>query len=321
MTIPDEAVRAAQEATEGGFGITDDYMRAALTAALPFLQGVKVKELEWEKDDDGIRDRAQTVVGWYFISNPKEGQYNLLFDNEEMTALFAIYDNLETAKSAAQADYEARILSAIDIGNPITAPSPRAQALEEGRRLYGPFGHLTGDRNLSEDTWEVYDEPAATTGNIFSMPLYSLSDPFNEIGLDVDDRASNKNNVDWRDKYNREVLGLNNEGDPIGGDPAYGLKHSVTDLEKEVERLRALSQPVADGWLPIETAPKDGTEFIGWDGKWPFRCSSGKQYVLYPHMEGGPTYRDVWDGHYYDSLTIERPTHWRPLPASPGASE
>lgn len=86
--------------------------------------------------------------------------------------------------------------------------------------------------------------------------------------------------------------------------------------------LRALSsQPVADGWLPIESAPKDGTEFIGWDGKWPFRCSAGKKYELYPHMDGGPTYRDVWDGHYYDSLTIEHPTHWRPLPASPGASE
>lgn len=75
-----------------------------------------------------------------------------------------------------------------------------------------------------------------------------------------------------------------------------------------------------DGWLPIETAPKDGTEFIGWDGKWPFRCSAGKKYELYPHMDGGPTYRDVWDGHYYDSLTIEHPTHWRPLPASPEVS-
>ncbi|MBC2887237.1 DUF551 domain-containing protein [Ochrobactrum sp. CM-21-5] len=74
---------------------------------------------------------------------------------------------------------------------------------------------------------------------------------------------------------------------------------------------------VADGWLPIETAPKDGTEFIGWDGKWPFRCSAGKKYELYPHMDGGPTYRDVWDGHYYDSLTIEHPTHWRPLPSAP----
>ncbi|MCX2699356.1 hypothetical protein [Ochrobactrum chromiisoli] len=96
--------------------------------------------------------------------------------------------------------------------------------------------------------------------------------------------------------------------------------------------IRALSQPVADhvadagkmvadGWLPIETAPKDGTEFIGWDGKRPFRCSNTKHYVKYPHEEGGPTYRNVWSGHYYDSIMPENPTHWRPLPASPGAPE
>ena len=71
-------------------------------------------------------------------------------------------------------------------------------------------------------------------------------------------------------------------------------------------------------WQPIETAPKDGTHFIGWDGKRPFRCSAGKHYVLYPHQDGGPTYRDVWNGHYYDSIMPENPTHWQPLPPPSG---
>ncbi|WP_421565610.1 hypothetical protein [Ochrobactrum sp. EDr1-4] len=79
MTIPEKALRAAQEATEGGFGITDDYMRRALTAALPFLQWLpssraqaleeaaqicdaenarRTKQYEeWPKDDFAQRER------------------------------------------------------------------------------------------------------------------------------------------------------------------------------------------------------------------------------------------------------------------------
>jgi hypothetical protein len=45
---------------------------------------------------------------------------------------------------------------------------------------------------------------------------------------------------EWRDRYNREVLGLNNEGDPIGGDPPRGLKHRCEWAETEVLRLRGL---------------------------------------------------------------------------------
>lgn len=33
----------------------------------------------------------------------------------------------------------------------------------------------------------------------------------------------------WEDRYNRDVLGLNNEGDPIGGDPPRGLKRMAQD--------------------------------------------------------------------------------------------
>lgn len=70
-------------------------------------------------------------------------------------------------------------------------------------------------------------------------------------------------------------------------------------------------------WETIETAPKDGTAFIGWDGKRPFLCRAGKHYVKYPHEVGGPTFRDVWNGDYYDSIMTVNPTHWMPLPTPP----
>lgn len=85
----------------------------------------------------------------------------------------------------------------------------------------------------------------------------------------------------------------------------------------QATREQAVRECAENGWQPIETAPKDGTHFIGWDGKRPFRCSAGRRYVLYPHQEGGPTYQDIWDGHYYDSLMQENPTHWQPLPTPP----
>lgn len=43
--------------------------------------------------------------------------------------------------------------------------------------------------------------------------------------------------VDWKERYMREVEGLNNEGDPIGGDPPSGLRHQVEMLKKMVIAL------------------------------------------------------------------------------------
>ena len=47
----------------------------------------------------------------------------------------------------------------------------------------------------------------------------------------------------WRDLYNRDVEGLNNEGDPIGGDPPRGMRYYVEYFRKENERLRSLLPP------------------------------------------------------------------------------
>lgn len=129
MNIPDEAVQAASKRIDDYYDtpncVGETAVRHALTAALPFMQGVKVTDLQW------FDCAAQTPFGDYTI------QFD---DDEEMHetpyCLGSPSDNLghysdeEAAKSAAQADYEARVLSAIEV-----TPSPRAQALEEERAL------------------------------------------------------------------------------------------------------------------------------------------------------------------------------------------
>ncbi|MEN5297507.1 hypothetical protein ABE530_04020 [Brucella sp. TWI559] len=99
-----------------------------LTAAMPFLTGVKVKALNWTKPPlSETLSRCETEFGTYRTwthdeANGKwfwsvEGGYNEVGGSAKDEA---------AAKAAAQADYEARTLSAIEF-----APSQRAQALEK----------------------------------------------------------------------------------------------------------------------------------------------------------------------------------------------
>ncbi|NYD84401.1 hypothetical protein [Brucella intermedia] len=98
-------------------------MRAALTAALPHLpQGVGVKKLEWQQDGAG-NHRAETPFGNEFVqkwTDIRDG--NISYEHEG-----AYFETVEAAKAAAQADYEARILSALE------PSAARKLALEEIR--------------------------------------------------------------------------------------------------------------------------------------------------------------------------------------------
>jgi len=106
--------------------------------------------------------------------------------------------------------------------------------------------------------------------------------------------------LQWADRYNREVLGVNNEGDAIGGEPAFGLKHKVEKLQARIAQL-------SDGWVKSkERLPES-------DGFYLVFCSMhGKCIPIVMRFV-------VNLGWYSHELTIMYSgiTHWMPLPPAP----
>lgn len=66
-------------------------------------------------------------------------------------------------------------------------------------------------------------------------------------------------------------------------------------------------RPREDAWQPIESAPKDGTQFLGFVPSY-YRGQGGHALVLW------------LDGEWYDAKAwTVTPTHWMPLPATPSS--
>ena len=85
------------------------------------------------------------------------------------------------------------------------------------------------------------------------------------------------------------------------------MTNSPTNLEN-AERAEM------GGWRPIETAPKDGTEYL-------LITKDGRQYVGGYRLGtfGEPQLHEVaW--RCSSSGRFSNPTHWQPLPAAPGES-
>lgn len=73
--------------------------------------GVRVKPLEW--DNNGVpHTKAVSAVGLYTINVTSGHRYQL---NRNYTTPGSFFDTIEQAKAAAQADYERRILSTLDL--------------------------------------------------------------------------------------------------------------------------------------------------------------------------------------------------------------
>lgn len=91
------------------------------------------------------------------------------------------------------------------------------------------------------------------------------------------------------------------------------LYKEILELDKEVSKLRAAHAHAIDtspGWLPIESAPKDGTRVLI---KADCTVVAGWQNV-FDDTFGWVVINDVW-------VPEHIATHWQPLPAAPSTKE
>lgn len=102
---------------------------------------------------------------------------------------------------------------------------------------------------------------------------------------------------DWCDGYLNEAASL--------------LQSAKAQIPALIASLRAANERVREleverEWLPIETAPKDGTHILLWQ-----RSQENQIY------EGWYACLALWEG-WQDSWDSEpEPTHWQPLPKPP----
>lgn len=124
MEVSEEAVKAAKDVL---YYANPNDVERALTAAAPHLAAVQVKKLEWVDVPGEWRCKAKSDYCTYDIEfcPERENPWELSAQN----VMGGYFDTLEAAKAAAQADYEARILSALETS------AARELALEDRARL------------------------------------------------------------------------------------------------------------------------------------------------------------------------------------------
>lgn len=94
------------------------------------------------------------------------------------------------------------------------------------------------------------------------------------------------------------------------------IDHNRRHMERYTKCLDALRRPVepvvTDQWQPIETAPKDGTWFLGFE---PGR-SEQDAFDVWRWYNRWPK-DDLFINAADSNEEWQQPTHWKPLPAAP----
>lgn len=101
--------------------------------------------------------------------------------------------------------------------------------------------------------------------------------------------------------------------------PACGKSGYVENnqQQRDIERLKAeIERLQSEGWQDISTAPRDGTQFLGYSRHHVMgviACIHG-EWVYQADGQCAIEYQDDRATNYF---TMYAPTHWRPLPQPP----
>jgi hypothetical protein len=107
-TVPDIAAKLKRQR----MAIAHEQRRFAASPSSP-ASGVRAKALEWVKHPEVAAWRCDSIVGRYQVFAVNPGHASWSMDGQPGVAVGGFVDDADTAKAAAQADYESRILSAL----------------------------------------------------------------------------------------------------------------------------------------------------------------------------------------------------------------
>ena len=74
-------------------------------------------------------------------------------------------------------------------------------------------------------------------------------------------------------------------------------------------------------WQPIQTAPKDGTEFLGYCGDGFFLCAWYRRYGCFIDNVSGDPFGENQEARADEKAPLCELTHWMSLPAPPPSTE
>lgn len=230
----------------------------------------------------------------YRIVESPSGKYDL------HRGAYAICETLDEAKAAAQADYERRILSAIE-----TAPATPTLSYSDGIEAAAASSvlRLTIERKIGM-YGRAYDGPQDARAYTYKHQ------PANQAAWNL----------------GRAVTGAAKEP---GGDHIDAGLSLLRHLEEEgfgvfalvdgelVENLPAA--PSDDGWQPIETAEdakREGVDILLCLGSSQVIAHWFAPWECWISQDEDPDNPDMWLSDRY-GIGPAVPTHWRPLPAPP----
>lgn len=267
--VTDEEFEALRADNDPLYANTTRDMERAIRAylsALPFLPvQVAVKKMAWIRPPlSDTLSRCDTDFGTYRTWTHDEANGKWFWSVEGgWNEANGEAPNEEAAKAAAQAGYEARILSALepsalDMGNPITLTYTNYRG-ETSERAITPIRPWFGSTEWHpEPQWllRAYDHDKGAERD-FALKDFGRQQPSAARELALEEAARAAENAAL--EYNlSECAGLADWAAFEAGQES-GLKHAAA-------AIRALSSPdhadagkaEGDGWMPIESAPKDG---------------------------------------------------------------
>lgn len=103
-------------------------------------------------------------------------------------------------------------------------------------------------------------------------------------------------------KWHKEhLMGVSPDKNTMSDDDYYDKLYDVTE-----SALTALSKAMGDGWMDIESAPKDGTMLLLWHESYPFGAGIGYWSDVNGQFAVG---------------SMKQPSHWQLQPLPPQKKE